>query len=461
MTTVFYSYAVEDEQFRKRIESCLVMLRREGKISEWHFRKITPGEKWRGVIDERLNAAGLILLLVSPAFLDSDYCYDVEMKRALQRHSSGEAVVIPIILRPCEWNATPIKELQALPENGKAVTKWGRRDDAYLNIAKGIRAAVDKLATREELTLQQPSDVQRIPIPGPNGIRPTAIPSPSEIVMPRDRNIISPNIGHGTLPENPWTVVTDHELNSGRSRFDAALIRRDVQVPTIGTRESVVIVHGEFEKQTATESFRRRLLLSAPKHTNWPPWLDLSGDHDEADRPYIFDLGWEALLADLDLSEAMAFPHLDFWRMEPRGVFYHLRGLEDDFARARLGPAPGTQLDFMLQISRTAEVISIGLSFARSLGCDELRTSLIFGFRWSGLAGRHLTSWVEPSRFLRPIGGVANQNQITTSVAIPLATPHAGVAPYVESVVRDPFALFGGREFASPVIEEIVNKAIG
>ena len=67
-------------------------------------------------------------------------------------------------------------------------------------------------------------------------------------------------------------------------------------------------------------------------------------------------------------------PHLDFWRMDPRGMFYAIRGLEDDVASGRNGPPPLTQLDFLLQISRVSEIISTGLSFARSMGCDETHT---------------------------------------------------------------------------------------
>src|SRR5262245_59591637 len=115
------------------------------------------------------------------------------------------------------------------------------------------------------------------------------------------------------------------------------------------------------------------------------------------------DDGWESLLIGLGAAAAPVGPHLDFWRMEPRGVFYHLRGLEDDLAQSRGGPAPHTQLDFSSQVAQVTEFISTGLSFARSLGCDETKTFVIFGFRWTGLRGRHLTSWSNPRRMLRPI----------------------------------------------------------
>jgi hypothetical protein len=139
-------------------------------------------------------------------------------------------------------------------------------------------------------------------------------------------------------------------------------------------------------------------------------------------------------------------------------VFYHIRALEDDLAKER-GPTPGTQLDFLLQIARIAEDISTGLSFGRSLGCDEAKTLLLFGFRWTGLAGRQLSSRVEPMRTFYS-RGLSNQDQITTVVTVPLETPPDGIPPHVENTVRDLFALFGGMEFESRVIEGIASETI-
>lgn len=250
------------------------------------------------------------------------------------------------------------------------------------------------------------------------------------------------------------------ELNLGHKRYNAAVGRRRLRLPNIGTRESVVIVDGEFQKHDASDSFRRRLLASAPNHSGWPPWVDLTGADTEAVRPYVYDDGWETLLLELSNESVLNFPHLDFWRMEPRGVFYHLRGLEDDLAQARAGPAPHTQIDFSSQVSQVAEVISTGLSFARSLGCDAAKTSLVFGFRWSGLEGRHLTSWADSRRWLRPSGGPSNQDQIVRPVTVPLETPPGGIAPHVENVVQGVFALFGGKEFESKVFEDIVKATL-
>jgi len=143
---VFYSYAHEDEQLREELEKHLSLLRREGRIREWHDRRIAPGNEWRGKIDSHLNSADVILLLVSADFLSSDYCYSKEMNRAIERHKTGEARVIPIILRAVDnWESAPFGSLQGLPKDGKPVTSWTNMDEAFTDIARGIRNAIDEL----------------------------------------------------------------------------------------------------------------------------------------------------------------------------------------------------------------------------------------------------------------------------------------------------------------------------
>src|SRR4051794_21478075 len=99
MIEIFYSYSSKDKSFRDALEPHLSVLQRQKVIATWHDRRVAPGTDWAGQIDAHLNSAGIILLLVSPDFLASNYCYDLEMTRALQRSTAGEARVIPVILR--------------------------------------------------------------------------------------------------------------------------------------------------------------------------------------------------------------------------------------------------------------------------------------------------------------------------------------------------------------------------
>jgi tetratricopeptide (TPR) repeat protein len=151
---LFISYAHEDETLLKELVKHLSQLQRDGLIENWHDREITAGAEWAGKIDEHLEAADIVLLLVSADFLSSRYCYDVEMKRALERHDSGKARVIPIILRPADWETSPFAKLQALPKNGKPVVEWRRRDRAFLDVAKGLRRVVQELRGHAAVTSQ-------------------------------------------------------------------------------------------------------------------------------------------------------------------------------------------------------------------------------------------------------------------------------------------------------------------
>ncbi len=144
---VFYSYAHEDEAFRNTLEKHLSLLRRQGLIKAWHDRHILPGTDWAQAIDEHLESASMILLLVSSDFLDSDYCYGVEMRRALERHQANQARVIPIRLRPVDWNGALFAHLQALPTNAEPITTWSNQDAAFADVAAGIRRAIEDLSS--------------------------------------------------------------------------------------------------------------------------------------------------------------------------------------------------------------------------------------------------------------------------------------------------------------------------
>jgi parallel beta-helix repeat protein len=140
---VFFSYSHKDEQLRDELAKHLSAMRRQGVIAEWHDRKITAGNEWAGEIDENLNRADIILLLISADFIASDYCYDVELKRAMARHEAGSARVIPIILRPVDWSGEAFSKLQALPKDAKPVVQWPTLDEGFVDVARGIRAAVE------------------------------------------------------------------------------------------------------------------------------------------------------------------------------------------------------------------------------------------------------------------------------------------------------------------------------
>ncbi|WP_024851646.1 toll/interleukin-1 receptor domain-containing protein [Hydrogenovibrio kuenenii] len=141
---VFISYSHKDEKYRSELEDHLSLLRRNKVIDIWHDRKIIPGEGWKGDIDENLESADIILFLISPSFLGSDYCNDVEVEKALQLESNGSAKVVSIILHKCHWQDSPLSELQALPKDANPVTSssWDDVHAAWYDVVDGLKKVI-------------------------------------------------------------------------------------------------------------------------------------------------------------------------------------------------------------------------------------------------------------------------------------------------------------------------------
>jgi internalin A len=136
---LFVSYSHKDETLLKELNTHLKLLQREGLINLWHDRKIEAGNDWKQSVNQYLEHSDIILLLMSADFIASDYCYEVEMKRALERAKEGVVSIIPIILREVASIPSELLTLQTLPKDGKPVTTWRHRDAAWRNVAEGIR----------------------------------------------------------------------------------------------------------------------------------------------------------------------------------------------------------------------------------------------------------------------------------------------------------------------------------
>ncbi len=142
---IFISYSHADETLRDRLAVHLKPMQREGLIEPWHDRRLLPGDHLDQGISEHLESADLILFLVSPDFLNSEYCYDIEMTRALQRHEEGSAKAVSIVLDHCDWKNTPLAKFVVLPTDGKEVVKHPNHNEAFLQIAGELRRLVGSL----------------------------------------------------------------------------------------------------------------------------------------------------------------------------------------------------------------------------------------------------------------------------------------------------------------------------
>jgi TIR domain len=157
---VFISYSHQDDELRKELSAHLSGLQHKQLIEPWHDRNIDAGSAWEHAIDENLEQAEIILLLVSADFINSRYCYSIEMDRALMRHQARTTQVIPVIIRDCVWTKSPLGQLQAVPRDNRAVAAWGdkfARDSAWTQVTQEIIKVAQKIRDKRnaELTTAQ------------------------------------------------------------------------------------------------------------------------------------------------------------------------------------------------------------------------------------------------------------------------------------------------------------------
>ena len=216
---LFYSYSHKDEAFREKLETHFGVLRGQGLLSEWHDRKIVAGTPWREMIDRNLEIAHIILLLISPDFLASPYCFEVETTRALQRHQIGTARVIPVILRPASWQTAPFAELQVVPTGAKAVVSWTNQDEALADVAEHIRRACD--------------DIRQVPGDPSN---PLALAEVGDWVGYETRHLVKPTgqrsllrFRQEVIEKNDRRVIMKVDSESFRARTIEILIDRPLE----------------------------------------------------------------------------------------------------------------------------------------------------------------------------------------------------------------------------------------
>lgn len=205
-------YAREDKVFREELERHLSNLRRQQFIISWSDREIAPGAEWRKEIDTQLNAADLILLLISADFMSSEYGYSVEMQQALQRHNAGLARVIPILLHAVDWKNAPFSELQMLPEDARPIAQWRDRDEAWNSVVQEIRRVLDETPQTEEESdttpvLQKSSKEHAEREPNEHGKPTVAKPMLLALAIDVSDSMKQPILDHAGKTIQRWTSV--------------------------------------------------------------------------------------------------------------------------------------------------------------------------------------------------------------------------------------------------------------
>jgi hypothetical protein len=165
---IFCSYSHKDEPLRREFETHVTMMRRQNLVQIWHDRQVVAGDDWAGEIDQHLNTADIVTLFVSSDFLASDYCYERELARAMERLAHKETLVVPIIVRPCDWHEAPFGQLQAIPTEARPVTRWPDRDEAWTDVALHLKVTVKEVLQRIQAKLSaELLAPMQVPAPSP------------------------------------------------------------------------------------------------------------------------------------------------------------------------------------------------------------------------------------------------------------------------------------------------------
>jgi hypothetical protein len=149
---IFLSYSHKDEADKDRLVTHLTLMKRQGLIAPWDDRQILPAEEWEPSIQKYLDEAELILLLISADFLASDFCWDRELQRAMERHDRGDAKVVPVFIQPCDWKGAPFGKLQGVPKDAVPICDFKTPAHGFTEAAKTIRRLVEALQQQPQHT---------------------------------------------------------------------------------------------------------------------------------------------------------------------------------------------------------------------------------------------------------------------------------------------------------------------
>ncbi len=218
---IFYCYAREDKGFRDALDRHLAGFKRQHLLSTWSDREIKAGEEWKTAIDTNLQQAHIVLCLVSPDFLASDYCYEKEMQQALERHKQGTARVIPILVRPTYWENTPLSELQMLPSDAMAVVLWPHTDAAWVDVVSGILLVIQELSSLSKAQKSQPENA-----PAPSNANSQSSHKQRRNLLTTMQRMIQARVLNN---KKDYTIAVVGDVASGKSLYIASCIYQLLQ----------------------------------------------------------------------------------------------------------------------------------------------------------------------------------------------------------------------------------------
>ncbi|MEA5480491.1 RNA-binding domain-containing protein [Pseudanabaena galeata UHCC 0370] len=273
-------------------------------------------------------------------------------------------------------------------------------------------------------------------------------------------NILATAITGNIKPEISNEDLLREYLQESEQHYEQSLKKQNVHnLPEHGVSEVGLILKGTVPRHRPNDEFLNLLRSSNPNYTGWPVWLDsrpLGGDYS----PYVIDGGWEALLISL---QSEWFDDIEFMRLSPQGKFFLSRAHRDDMGRSDKSPQALKELDVGFPVKQTAEIIAVGIHFAKALGCLPEETSLVFAFKWTKLNNRKLSCWAHSDLWMR-LGSLqgrsAYEDECITFVNVPLDAPISSVSNYVQKAVQPLFEIFNGFTLKEEIIEDMTRSLI-
>lgn len=266
------------------------------------------------------------------------------------------------------------------------------------------------------------------------------------------------SLGHilvGSRP--PSTEDQLHQfLDESFDRYQKRIGEREHEdLPEHGSMEFAASIDGEIKEFRANRDFLNLIQSTNPNWTGWSVFSVLNNSDLPSFRPQVVDGAWEALV---DIFGTGLMDDLTFWRACPNGRFYAYHGFEDDFSNGDRTPKPGTALEFVLAILRAAECLALSLYFANAMGASEDGV-LNATYRWRGISGRTLSAWASPRRMM-PSWYTADQDEIISTVSVPIETAPAALSGYVYQATAPLFEVFDGFSLKPESVDDIVSRLI-
>lgn len=266
--------------------------------------------------------------------------------------------------------------------------------------------------------------------------------------------------GMRVTTEPPTSTLRDRAdalLIEGERRCNEAVDRRTLTSSELaefqkGMWRIALVIDPENNAARPDHDFLNKAFASNPHFTGWPIWLDPRGFKDRNSVPQIIEKAWQSLIISLEDNWS---PHVDFMRLDPKGKFFLQRIMQDDLTDK---VQPGTALEVVLVIIRTAEAIAVALKMVKGLGWDD-EARLGMAFKWTNLNGRQLSNWANPIVHISR-GYESYEDSVSTFVQIPANTPISAIAPYVEEATRDLFLTFNGYTLPPQTFEDWTQRLI-